>query len=107
MAIGNEAEHAEECVNPTVHPEPFKMELDVQQSAAGYYLGTWCDFCGPYGRESGYFATHEEAEKALAEWKEGNRVNDRPKGFNPAAMTVIAQEIGESTESFLKRAGLA
>lgn len=38
------------------------MTLEVHHSAAGYYVGTWCD-CGPYSRESGYFRTHEDAEK--------------------------------------------
>jgi hypothetical protein len=38
--------------------------LLICTSAAGYYVGTWCD-CGPYSRESGYFERVEEAEKAL------------------------------------------
>lgn len=29
-----------------------------------YYIGTECE-CGPYSRESEYFKTQEEAEKAL------------------------------------------
>jgi hypothetical protein len=33
-------------------------------SAAGYYIGTECH-CGPYSRESGYFASREEAEMIL------------------------------------------
>ena len=41
-----------------------KLVLQVCRSAAGYYLGTWCD-CGPYSRESDYFDTREEAEAAL------------------------------------------
>jgi hypothetical protein len=36
----------------------------VCQSGAGFYIGTWCQ-CGPYSRESGYFATREEAEAIL------------------------------------------
>lgn len=36
----------------------------VCQSRAGFYIGTWCD-CGPYSRESDYFATREEAEAIL------------------------------------------
>jgi len=36
----------------------------VLQSAAGYYIGTWCD-CGPYSRESGYYKSREDAQKAL------------------------------------------
>ena len=38
----------------------------VMESNAGYYIGTSCDD-GPYSRESGYYATQEEATKALAE----------------------------------------
>lgn len=40
------------------------LENEVLQSAAGFYIGTFCN-CGPYSRESGYFATREDAEKAL------------------------------------------
>lgn len=29
-----------------------------------YYIGTFCK-CGPYSRESGYYATREEAQTAL------------------------------------------
>lgn len=42
-----------------------KLELGVQMSGAGYYLGYWCDQCGPWSRESDYFRTRAEAEKAL------------------------------------------
>lgn len=38
--------------------------LTVCQSAAGYYVGAWCN-CGPYCRESGYYRTKEEAQRAL------------------------------------------
>ena len=41
-----------------------KLVLDVYQSAAGYYVGTFCH-CGPYSRESGYYRTREEAKKDL------------------------------------------
>jgi len=44
-----------------------ELELSVCSSAAGYYLGYWCDGCGPYSRETGYFRTREQAEKEL-EW---------------------------------------
>lgn len=39
-------------------------ELGVKYSAAGYWLGYWCD-CGPGGRETDYFRTEQEAEDAL------------------------------------------
>lgn len=42
-----------------------ELPLKVCQSAAGYYLGYFCNRCGPYSRESGYFGTPEEAEAAL------------------------------------------
>ena len=42
----------------------LKLILQVCRSAAGYYLGTYCN-CGPYSRESEYFDSREEAEKAL------------------------------------------
>jgi hypothetical protein len=38
--------------------------MAVHMSAAGYYIGTWCN-CGPYSRESGYYRTREDAERAL------------------------------------------
>ena len=37
----------------------------VYHSAAGYYVGTYCE-CGPYSRESGYYRSREQADKALA-----------------------------------------
>lgn len=42
----------------------IKPELQVCQSPAGFYLGTYCD-CGPYSRETNYFKTRKEAERAL------------------------------------------
>ena len=38
--------------------------LGVYQSAAGYYIGTYCG-CGPYSRESGYYRTYDEAKRAM------------------------------------------
>ena len=40
------------------------LTLQVLHSAAGYYIGTFCN-CGPYSRESGYYKTSEEAQAAL------------------------------------------
>ena len=37
---------------------------DVMMSGAGYYIGYECN-CGPYSRETGYFRTRADAEKAL------------------------------------------
>ena len=39
--------------------------LQVCRSAAGYYIGTYCN-CGPYSRESDYFDTRELADAELA-----------------------------------------
>lgn len=41
-----------------------KLELNVHESRAGFYLGTWCR-CGPYSRETDYYRTREDAEQAL------------------------------------------
>ena len=48
-----------------------KLKLEVLQSAAGYYIGTFCKNCGPYSRESGYYATKDEAATALTTDKYG------------------------------------
>jgi hypothetical protein len=42
-----------------------EMVIRVLSSAAGYYLGFLCPGCGPYSRESGYFPTKEDAQRAL------------------------------------------
>lgn len=51
-----------------------KLKLQVLQSGAGYYIGTFCNKCGPYSRESHYYPTREAAEKALkaneVHWRE-------------------------------------
>lgn len=38
--------------------------LDVYESSAGFYVGTFCG-CGPYSRESGYYPTLEAARAAF------------------------------------------
>ena len=50
--------------------EDCKVELKMQilKSNAGYYVGTACQ-CGPYSRESGYYASRQELEIA---WKNGS-----------------------------------
>ena len=42
--------------------------IGVYHSAAGYYVGSYCN-CGPYSRESGYYRTHAEAEAAFKSGK--------------------------------------
>jgi len=41
------------------------LDIQVLCSAAGYYIGFFCPECGPYSRESGYFRSLEEADRAL------------------------------------------
>lgn len=41
------------------------LALEVLQSGGGYYLGYFCNQCGPYSRETGYYGSYEEAEKEL------------------------------------------
>ena len=58
-----------ECVNSintTCHECGTELNIGVQKSAAGYYVGFFCPECGPYSRESSYYRSHEEAEKALS-----------------------------------------
>lgn len=58
MVLPGESDHALFCLScdsDLIH--------GVQKSAAGYYIGTWCPRCGPYARESCYFASKEEAER--------------------------------------------
>jgi hypothetical protein len=50
--------------------DEYMTDLMVMKSAAGYYIGRayWDQefgFEGPYSRESGYYPTKEEAEKAF------------------------------------------
>ena len=50
---------------PTTCADCFKdVQNEVLQSAAGYYIGSICE-CGPYSRESGYYRTEEDAQRAL------------------------------------------
>lgn len=42
-----------------------KLVFQVLHSMAGYYIGTQCDICGPYSRESNYFSTNNAAKAAL------------------------------------------
>lgn len=47
------------------------MDLDVQKSPAGYYLGYFCPRCGPYSRETGYYQTRKKAEIQLEATRRG------------------------------------
>ncbi len=45
------------------------LSLKVCQSAAGYYLGYFCDECGPYSRETGYFRNYIDAQRLLDDYR--------------------------------------
>lgn len=51
---------------------PTKLELKICRSAAGHYLGYFCPQCGPYSRETGYFNSHQDAERALVALRSEN-----------------------------------
>jgi len=57
-----------ECVND-IKTNCFdcgtEMDIGVYRSNAGYYIGFFCDRCGPYSRESGYYGSSEDAQDAL------------------------------------------
>lgn len=77
MVIGDEAQAFTQCADCK---KPLKTE--VLKSNAGFYLGTWCDNCGPYARESSYFATRAQAESTLRVWQDsGEKPWARKEGF--------------------------
>jgi uroporphyrinogen-III decarboxylase len=42
------------------------LPIQVCLSGAGFYIGQWCNNCGPINRLSvDYYGTREEAQKAL------------------------------------------
>lgn len=84
MAGQIEIEHHSKCLECGA-----PLELEVCQSAAGFYLGTHCDRCGPHGRESEYIINREEAEKILARWNAGDKVGARTTAFNPVPVYVV------------------
>lgn len=66
---------------PTTCPDcGVTLEFQVCNSAAGYYIGTFCN-CGPYTRESGYFPSWELANAALEMWGKGEYPNARTTEF--------------------------
>ena len=50
---------------PPTNP-PLVLRLRVCRSAAGYYAGYWCPWCGPYDRIGDYSRAQQEA----SEWVE-------------------------------------
>lgn len=74
----NAVERCPDCGGP--------MPIQVCLSGAGYYIGQWCDQCGPYNRLSYYYyPTREYAQRALIDntWKR------RDTEFHPGKFTVI------------------
>ena len=53
--------------------ERHYLTIEVLFSAAGFYVGSQCPFCGPYTRESGYFATRDEATQAMQSLEYGRK----------------------------------
>ena len=53
------------------------LPLQVLLSGAGYYVGTQC-CCGPYTRESHYYASRTEAQQAL----DTDTINFRDAGYH-------------------------
>lgn len=68
MALPGELDSPEVCPDCNA-----SMPIGVKRSAAGYFLGQWCNRCGPYNRLTGYFKTQFEADLALDLWREGDR----------------------------------
>jgi hypothetical protein len=42
-----------------------QLPVKVCRSNAGFYIGQFCDQCGPYCRISGYYRTQASADLAL------------------------------------------
>ena len=64
-----------ECSDSGVH-----LDLSVQMSAAGYYLGYFCENCGPWSRETDYLPTRAAAEKELESIKGGKKSRSKRAG---------------------------
>jgi hypothetical protein len=50
--------------------------LEILHTPAGYYLGTFCQQCGPYDRKSQYM-TEQEAQEAFKEYEETGEIPGR------------------------------
>jgi len=58
------------------------LALKVLHSNAGYYLGTFCNNCGPHSRESDYFKTREQANTALTQYDTASNEFNSPSSVN-------------------------
>lgn len=52
-------------VCPVCNDKGADLPMKVCRSAAGWYIGQFCDGCGPYSRVSPYYATEDDATIAL------------------------------------------
>ncbi len=43
----------------------IEMEIGIHRSGECWYVGFWCDRCGPYSRVSEYYLTWDDADVAL------------------------------------------
>lgn len=58
------------------------LPLKVIYSAA-WYIGRFCNNCGPYSRESGYYPSRVAAEADLKVWlEEGEKPNTRDTEYH-------------------------
>ena len=76
-----------------------QLPLAVWKSAAGYYYGYFCPNCGPYSRESGYFATELEAEKAIKEGEVSRRRRSEPGIFISPEKVSLPDDLGEEKKN--------
>jgi hypothetical protein len=56
-----------------MHPNNVEVSVDwgVFESGGGFYIGTWCNYCGPNSRESTYFPTRQAAQECFDKyWKQ-------------------------------------
>lgn len=51
--------------DPDIPHERLVLKFEVLSSAAGFYVGTQCPYCGPFSRESIYFPDRATAERIL------------------------------------------
>lgn len=103
MAVEGELTENEKCPDCGA-PQPIKVLI----SAAGPYIGTACDRCGPDARLSDYFSSYEAAVAELAIWKEhGVRPSGRDTDFHPGPITqtgvVLTEEEMDSLSDEVER----
>lgn len=83
MALEGEIDVVKNC------PDCGKaMPIRVCMSGAGYYIGQYCDQCGPYNRLSYYYRTRKEAQQEL----DANTWKHRDTKFHPGDFKVIKLE---------------